>query len=204
MTTIRKLIYCCLLALPILLASQTQSRSALAHADLDRSDPAADAVLTSAPTQVQLWFTQELFRRQGQNRIEVYAADGSRQEQGEAAINDDDRTLLTVALQPDLPPGVYTVRWKAVSSEDGHESAGEFTFTIATGDAAATPVNDAATPTALLTPADTATPTPVTTPTPAPTATQPPTAGTGFSCFGVPMALVIGALWVSRRGWLGR
>lgn len=173
------------------------SKPALAHADLDRADPTADAVLTTAPTQVQLWFTQELFRRAGMNTIEVYAADGSRQDQGEAAINDDDRTLLTVALQPDLRPGVYTVRWQALSSEDGHDSAGEFTFTIAAGAAAATaPV----TPTVVLT-AATATPPPVATPTDAPTATPSPITGTGLSCFGVPLALLtaVGLLWVSRR-----
>ncbi|MCE7987725.1 MAG: copper resistance protein CopC [Caldilinea sp. CFX5] len=199
--TIRTLLYCSLLGLFIWLASLAQSRSALAHADLDRSDPAADALLTTAPTQVQLWFTQELFRRQGQNRIEVYAADGSRQEQGEAAIDDDDRTLLTVALQPDLPPGVYTVRWQAVSSEDGHESAGEFSFTVATGDAAAAPVTDAATPTALPLPADTVTPTPVATSTPAPTAPQPSTTGTGLPCLGgtAPLVLAVGVIWGSRR-----
>ena len=199
MMTIRKLLYCSFLGLLILLASQAQSPLALAHADLDRSDPAANAVLTTAPSQVQLWFTQELFRRKEQNRIEVYAADGNRYDQGDAVINDDDRTLLRVALQPELPSGIYTVRWNAVSSEDGHESAGEFIFTIATGDAAAAPVTAAATSTALPTPAATATLAPVATPTLAPTATQPPTTETGLSCFGLPLLLVVGALWVSRR-----
>ena len=199
MTTLQKILYRSLLVLLSLLASQAPTRLALAHADLDRSDPAADAVLTTAPTQVQLWFTQELFRRQEQNRIEVYAADGNRYDQGDAVINDDDRTLLTVALQPALPSGVYTVRWNAVSSEDGHESAGEFIFTVATGDTAAAPVTAAATSTALPTPAATATLAPVATPTLAPTATQPPTTETGLSCFGLPLLLVVGALWVSRR-----
>lgn len=196
--TIRKLVYLCCLGLLILLASQTPSPSALAHADLDRSAPAADALLTTAPTQVQLWFTQELFRRQGMNRIEVYAADGSRQDQGDATINDDDRTLITVALKPDLPPGVYTVRWQALSADDGHESGGEFIFTIGTGSAVA--ATAAVTPTATLT-AATVTPPPVATPTVVPTATPAPTTPTGFSCFGIPVAsfLAGGLLWASRR-----
>lgn len=197
MTTIRTLFYCALLGLLFWLASQGPGRLALAHADLDRSDPAADAVLTTAPTQVQIWFTQELFRRPGQNFIEVYAADGSRQDQGEAVINDDDRTLLTVALQPDLPPGVYTVRWNAVSSDDGHESVGKFTFTVGTVGTGETTMT---TPTAAP-PTATATPPPVATPTVAPTATPAPTTATGFSCFGIPVAsfLAGGLLWASRR-----
>ena len=197
MTTIRTLFYCALLGLLFWLASQVPTRLALAHADLDRSDPAADAVLTTAPTQVQIWFTQELFRRQGQNFIEVYAADGSRQDQGEAVINDDDRTLLTVALLTDLPPGVYTVRWNAVSSEDGHESSGEFIFTVGTVGTGETTVT---TPTAAP-PTATATPPSVATPTVAPAATPAPTTPTGFSCFGIPVAsfLAGGLLWASRR-----
>ncbi len=194
MTTIRTLFYCAVLGLLLWLAGQAPSRSALAHADLDRSDPAADAVLTTAPTQVQLWFTQELFRRQGQNFIEVYAADGSRQDQGEAVINDDDRTLLTVALPPDLPPGVYTVRWQALSAEDGHDSSGEFTFTVGTVGAGATTTTPTAAP-------PTATPAPVATPTVAPSAMPAPATPTGFSCFGIPVAsfLAGGLLWASRR-----
>lgn len=193
MTTLRKILYPCLLVLLSLLASQAQTRLALAHADLDRSDPAADAVLTTAPTQVQIWFTQELFRRQGMNSIEVYAADGSRQDQGESVIDDDDRTLLTVALQPDLPPGVYTVRWQALSAEDGHDSAGEFSFTVGTVATGETTTPTAAPPTA--------TPLPVATPTAAPTATPAPSTATGFSCFGIPVAsfLAGGLLWASRR-----
>jgi methionine-rich copper-binding protein CopC len=185
---------------------------ALAHADLDRSEPAADAVLTTAPTQVQLWFTQELFRRQGENFIEVYAADGSRQDQGEAVINDDDRTLLTVALPPDLPPGVYTVRWQALSAEDGHDSSGEFTFTVGTEGAAATVITDTvitdtttpavATPTIAPTLVATATlPAATATVAPAPAATQASSTGTGLPCLGgaAPLLMAVGALWAGRR-----
>lgn len=200
MTVMRKLIYLCLLGLLFGAALAMPNRLALAHADLDHADPAIDAVLTTPPTGVQLWFTQELFRRQGLNKIEVYAADGSRQDQGDAAINDDDRTLLAVALKPDMAAGVYTVRWQAVSSEDGHESAGEFTFTIAAGNAATAA---AASPTAVPTLAATDTSLPAATPTAAtaPAATQSPT--TGLPCLGgaAPLLLAVGVLWVSR--WRG-
>lgn len=37
-----------------------------AHADYDRSLPAADSVIPVAPEVVEVWFTQELFRREGQ------------------------------------------------------------------------------------------------------------------------------------------
>jgi methionine-rich copper-binding protein CopC len=112
-----------------------------AHADYERSDPPAGAELAEAPTQVQIWFTQELFRRQGENRIEVYAADGARVDLDDAAIADDDRRLMTVSLTPDLPDGIYTVRWRALSADDGHPSDGEFTFAV--GDATIAPAESA-------------------------------------------------------------
>lgn len=171
-----------------------------AHADYERSDPPAGATLTEAPTQVQIWFTQELFRRQGENYIQVYTADGERVDLDDAVISDDDRTLMTVSLAPDLADGIYTVRWRALSADDGHAEDGEFTFTV--GDAAtapteASPAADDAdeptiTPTAIESTAATATATP----------TEAPTGSSG----GLPCAsssalivFVLGAVFIGRR-----
>ncbi len=101
-----------------------------AHADYDRSAPSADEVVSQAPQQVQVWFTQDLFRREGQNALEVYGPDDRRVDQDDAAIDDDDRKLMTVSLQSDLPNGVYTVRWRTLSADDGDDAEGEFHFTI--------------------------------------------------------------------------
>ena len=102
----------------------------LAHADYDRSVPAAGAVVLQAPQQVQVWFTQELFRREGQNSLEVYGPDEQRVDLDDFAIDDDDRKLMTVSLPPHLANGVYTVRWRSLSADDGDEAGGEFQFTI--------------------------------------------------------------------------
>lgn len=188
----RKLIFSLLLLL--LLSSHRLARLAFAHADYDHADPAADAVLTTAPTQVRIWFTQELFRRQGMNSIEVYAADGARQDLGDTAIDDDDRTLMMVSLAPALPDGVYTVRWHSLSAEDGHEGAGEFTFTV---DAAAADDADTA---AQAQPTATPTSAPATATPPPPTATAPAPAAR-LPCLGgaAPLLLAVGALWRGRR-----
>lgn len=187
------------------------------HAEYDHSDPAADAVLAAAPTQVQIWFTQELFRREGTNKLEVYDAADQRVDLDDVAIDDDDRTLLRVSLPPSLPHGRYTVRWQALSAEDGHEGQGEFTFTVgaaAAGASAAssttvtttTPitVDTAAQPTATPTSA----PEPVTTvaPTPPPTTAATPAPRGGLPCLGgaAPLLLVVGAFCLPRRRWFGQ
>jgi len=128
----RKLTLALLFVTALGLALPAEMRIAVGHAEYDRSVPAADAVVDIAPTQVQIWFTQEIFRRQGVNSIEVASADGTRVDLDDTAIDDDDRKLMNVSLASDLAAGVYTVRWRALSAEDGHEGQGEFRFTIET------------------------------------------------------------------------
>ena len=72
-------------------------RIAQAHAEYDRSDPPADAVIRQAPEAIRIWFTQELFRREGANWIEVTGPDGSQVQVEDAVVDDDD---VAVALEP--------------------------------------------------------------------------------------------------------
>jgi methionine-rich copper-binding protein CopC len=103
---------------------------AYAHAEYERSEPAANAVIPAAPAEVHIWFTQELFRRKGANVIEVSGPDGTRVDQDDTRIDDDDRKHAFVSLRPALPAGRYIVRWHNSSIEDGHEGSGEFSFTV--------------------------------------------------------------------------
>lgn len=121
-----------LLCVAVLLATINYplTTAVLAHADYDSSVPAADEVLSQAPQQVQVWFTQDLFRREGQNTLEVYGPDDQRVDLDDAAIDDDNRKLMTVSLQSDLANGVYTVRWRTLSADDGDDADGDFQFTI--------------------------------------------------------------------------
>jgi methionine-rich copper-binding protein CopC len=101
-----------------------------AHAEYDRSTPPAGGEAASAPESVDIWFTQELFRRAGANTIEVIGPGGTRVDLGETVLDDADRTHLSVGLQPDLSPGEYTVRWTNLSAVDDEANAGEFSFRI--------------------------------------------------------------------------
>lgn len=133
----RKLTQTALALWSVVLALLISSAVTLGHAEYDHSDPPADAVVTTAPTSVRVWFTQELFRRAGMNALAVTGADGSRYDTGEPTIDDDDRKLLTVALAAPLPNGEYTVHWQATSAEDGHTAEGEFAFTVNSSNAVA-------------------------------------------------------------------
>lgn len=104
--------------------------TAYAHAAYLRSEPGDGAVVATSPERVDIWFKQELFRRKGENTITVTNADGNPVSVGDTIIDDDNRTRIWVALQPNLAPGVYFVAWKNLSLDDGHSAEGTFTFTI--------------------------------------------------------------------------
>ncbi|MCC7358495.1 MAG: copper resistance protein CopC [Anaerolineales bacterium] len=143
----------------------TSAGPALAHSGYVRSEPGAGAVIAAPPAQVVIWFEQDMFRRAGENRLEVLGPDGAAVTTGEAVINDDDRRMLSAPLAADLPPGEYTVNWRTLSAEDGDDAEGSFTFTLDPAAAVtSTPMAAPATPTDLPPTAAPAAPTP----TPAP------------------------------------
>lgn len=136
--------------LALLVAGGLGVGAALAHADYARSAPGAGAVIATAPAEVVIWFTQDMFRRQGENWITVFGPNGEEVQSGEAAIDDDDRRQLSVALLPDLPAGEYTVTWRTLSAEDGDDHDGSFNFTLdPQASVTSTPMSAAATPTPL-------------------------------------------------------
>jgi len=173
--------------------------------------PSAGEVVSESPQQVQVWFTQELFRREGQNVLEVYGPNDQRADQDDAAIDDDDRKLMSVSLQSDLPNGVYTVRWRTLSADDGDEAEGEFQFTIPAEEPAAEPSPTPAPVKAQPAPANTATEESTgsqeTTPPPAPVSEEsspPPRQaeqGPGIPCLGgaAPALLLLGTVILAGR-----
>ena len=188
------------------------SAAVLPHADYDRSVPAADELVLQAPQQVQVWFTQELFRREGQNSLEVYGPDEQRVDLDDFAIDDDDRKLMTVSLPPHLANGIYTVRWRSLSADDGDDANGEFQFTFQADEPTAEAVQPTDTAEAAPTAAPTAAavntqPSPTNTAQAESTGTQstPPTPdqadqGPGLPCLGssVPLLLLLGGLLIGR------
>lgn len=183
--------------------------SAHAHARYLRSEPGDGAVVATSPARVDIWFTQELFRRQGENWIRVFGPGEQPVHIDEAQIDDDDRKHLWVMLRPGLEPGAYRVEWRTLSAEDGDTEEASFSFTL-DPQAALT-----STPMGLETPTEspaasatlpTVTGTPIAAPTtsaltPVPTATEPASGG-GICASGLlPAVGLVGlALIHQRRG----
>ena len=101
-----------------------------AHSEYARSVPAAGARIPRSPAKVDVWFTQELFRRAGANTLAVLASDGRRVDDGQSGIDGGDRSLMSVALLEPLVPGTYRVEWQSLSAIDGDTAQGSFEFTV--------------------------------------------------------------------------
>lgn len=114
------------LRLPAGLAALCFVGAAHAHAFLDKAEPRVGSVVQAAPAEVRLQFSEAL--EPAFSRIEVSKGDGSAIDVSPARVDPDHRELLRVAL-PRLAPGIYVVKWRAVSV-DTHASEGRYVFTV--------------------------------------------------------------------------
>jgi copper transport protein len=111
----------------LVLAMLALPRSATAHANLVRSEPAGSTSTPTAPAEVRLWFSEQPEARYSE--ITVYDAARQRYDNGDTHPLPRENQALVASLQP-LPAGVYTVIWKATSAVDGHMTGGSFTFAV--------------------------------------------------------------------------
>jgi len=113
----------CAIGLTVLLPSL-----AFAHAILLSSSPTKDAILSTPPTRVQLWFSEDL--NPTLSTAEVINAQRQRVDQDDAHVNADNSKELDLSLQANLSPAVYIVVWRSDSADDGHALLGSFIFTV--------------------------------------------------------------------------
>ena len=114
----------------IVLGAFGRPGSAWAHAKMLRALPASGTTVKAAPTIVRAWFSEELDPKT--STFSVWDSRGRRVDNGKGGVdlNDLDRKSMIVNVK--LPgPGVYTVKWKAVSVDDRFSATGSFRFTVA-------------------------------------------------------------------------
>ena len=100
--------------------------AAFAHAHLVRATPAEGGTVKSAPNEVTLKFNEKL--ESAFSSAVVRDSAGKQVDKADAHVDKADRTVVRVSLPP-LDPGVYTVEWRAMSS-DTHKINGNFKFRV--------------------------------------------------------------------------
>lgn len=100
-----------------------------AHAFLESSDPAANAVLATAPSTVTLRFTEPL--ETSYSRVDLYDQSGAQVPGATSVIGPDPQSMI-VTLPTGLSNGTYSLLWRTLSAADGHTAQGYLPFTIGT------------------------------------------------------------------------
>lgn len=107
---------------------------ASAHAAYESSTPAFAEQLSESPTEITIRFTQELFRREGANTMELARISSpdllDEYAIGPVRISNMDRKVMSAEVLQELPPGGYGVRWSNLSAEDGDADSGWLTFYV--------------------------------------------------------------------------
>ncbi len=115
-----------LCAVALFLAFET---IAFAHAKLDHCTPEPGTAVTTPPTQVRCWFTEELDSKTSTITITDASGAGVDNGDGRLDLNDADHKQMFATLKP-LPVGVYKVTWHAVTPDDNGISDGFFYFGV--------------------------------------------------------------------------
>ncbi|MCM4076378.1 copper resistance CopC family protein [Paractinoplanes hotanensis] len=113
-----------LLSAAVFVAVLAPGAPAWAHAQLVKAVPARDAALPSAPTTVELTFSEDL----NPEFTTIVVSDAARQ-RVPAAAPVVDGAAGTLALSRPLTDGAYTVAYRVVSA-DGHTVQGSYGFTV--------------------------------------------------------------------------
>lgn len=98
---------------------------AFAHASVINSNPTMNSTLTLAklPTMLTVTTAENMKPGASNSDLFVYGPDGKLISQGDATVDLNNPTHMSVPIKPDKT-GVYTVYWKTVSADDGDPDAG--------------------------------------------------------------------------------
>jgi methionine-rich copper-binding protein CopC len=107
----------------------TLPAAAWAHAKLRRAEPAPGSAVATAPKLVRVVFNEELDVKR--STLSVWDGRGTRVDDGKGGVdlNDMDHASMVAKLKA-TRPGIYTVRWKAVSADDKFVAQGSFRYTV--------------------------------------------------------------------------
>ncbi len=114
------------LRIPASLAFALIATGAFAHAQLEKATPAVGGTVASA-SQIRLEFSEGVEPRF--SGVTLTSAGGGSVPLGRAKTEPGNASILVIPIGKPLSPGVYTVRWHAVSV-DTHHTQGDFQFTV--------------------------------------------------------------------------
>ena len=98
--------------------------AAQAHAELIRTSPAQGSIVTSAPSEIVVTFSEAV--QPVTTRITVIAPDGKRIDSGNPRVQGDN---MHIPVRTNVPGGTYLVSYRVISA-DSHPVGGGFTYSV--------------------------------------------------------------------------
>ncbi|MCL4559830.1 MAG: copper resistance protein CopC [Chloroflexi bacterium] len=118
-----------LATLAIIILATTLPGTVSAHAEVIRSYPPDNSVVKQAPKQVQLWYSEAV----AVNFITIQILDIQGQTVPTTSHRDNTDPTLVVIDLPTLGSGLYSIKWKVLSAQDGHFAQGLIVFGVGEG-----------------------------------------------------------------------
>ena len=119
------------LVLAALLAPAVMPRPAAAHAHLTDSQPAEAASVAAVPD-LRLLYTEAVDLNQ--STVALHSAGGQDVPLPPLAADPAEPKAVLLHLAQPLPPGAYTVEWRAVAARNGHHTRGSYAFNVGLAD----------------------------------------------------------------------
>jgi methionine-rich copper-binding protein CopC len=113
-----------LLGVGVLLVAGPFASTLLAHNQLLKTDPAAQATIKAAPARIQFWFGEK--PDMTVTKVVVKGPSGI----VDTTVHPVSEKVLAADFKGKLAPGQYTVSWQT-AGDDSHISKGVFNFTVA-------------------------------------------------------------------------
>ena len=115
-----------MVSIAIVISMWAHAAPVMAHAQLVKAEPARRAILDKAPTQIRLWFNEEI--EGAYTSLSVRGANKKSVSDAKPRVVSDDPKSIVLPL-PDLKPGKYSVEFR-VLSVDGHVVDSTFDYTV--------------------------------------------------------------------------
>ena len=104
--------------------------SVFSHADYERSEPGRNEIVPNAPERADVFFSQDVVKREGAYYVRVFDETGAQVSDGDGVVDDDDRSHAYADMPPGLGLGRYIVEWMTTSDIDGDTDDGAFCFYV--------------------------------------------------------------------------
>jgi methionine-rich copper-binding protein CopC len=102
---------------------------ASAHAEIESCQPPINGSVELPPDKIVCTTTESMDGKR--SSLRVFDSAGAQVDKSDSQVRAGDNRIISISLDAaKIRDGVYTIKWKTLSADDGDEAGGEFKFTV--------------------------------------------------------------------------